>query len=228
MVYHLQDLSMDPNKRLVAKISIDPHEDDETYFKDVEMQAVAADYARLFNRYTPPRIVEFVQAWILQLVDRGDLVCGVEPFIQGDYRKHNNNCGYVSDLDRNTPQAFSHFTFEASNHEILVVDIQGVRDHYTDPQIHTRRGEEFGKGNLSMRGFKKFLSSHRCNPICRYLKLPLINPKESQGTVPQQTYMNHPRVALVESELRHYYGKSPLIRNTTPRDVGWCGGCMVQ
>ena len=104
MVYHLQDLSMDPNKRLVAKISIDPHEDDETYFKDVEMQAVAADYARLFNRYTPPRIVEFVQAWILQLVDRGDLVCGVEPFIQGDYRKHNNNCGYVSDLDRNTPQ----------------------------------------------------------------------------------------------------------------------------
>lgn len=68
------------------------------------MQAVAADYAKLYNSYHPPRNVEFVQAWLLQLTDRNDVICGVEKFIKGDYRKHNNNCGYVSDLERNTPQ----------------------------------------------------------------------------------------------------------------------------
>jgi elongation factor 2 kinase len=54
----------------------------------------------------------------------------------GDYRKHNNNFGYVSDDERNTPQAFSHFTFEISKRNLLVVDIQGVGDFYTDPQVH--------------------------------------------------------------------------------------------
>lgn len=34
-------------------------------------------------------------------------------------------------------QAFSHFTFECSHHRLIVVDIQGVGDLYTDPQIHT-------------------------------------------------------------------------------------------
>ena len=41
-------------------------------------------------------------------------------------------------------QAFSHFTFEASCHEQIVVDIQGVGDLYTDPQIHTNLGFEYG------------------------------------------------------------------------------------
>ena len=41
---------------------------------------------------------------------------------------------------RNTPQAFSHFTYEASCQSMLVVDVQGVGDVYTDPQIHTIDG----------------------------------------------------------------------------------------
>jgi hypothetical protein len=46
-------------------------------------------------------------------------------------------------------QAFSHFTFEASCHEQIVVDIQGVGDLYTDPQIHTNLGFEYG-GKLTL------------------------------------------------------------------------------
>lgn len=45
-------------------------------------------------------------------------------------------------------QAFSHFTFERSGHQLIVVDIQGVGDLYTDPQIHTESGKDFGDGNL--------------------------------------------------------------------------------
>lgn len=41
-------------------------------------------------------------------------------------------------------KAFSHFTFEASCHQLIVVDIQGVGDLYTDPQIHTSGGIEYG------------------------------------------------------------------------------------
>ncbi|CAI5734981.1 unnamed protein product [Peronospora destructor] len=251
-VFHLQDLSMPPPAlrvddvyedsvmskctSYVAKIAIDPNENPDTYFKDVEMQAVAAKYAKLYNSYNPPRRVEFLEACILQLIptgasDAGDQVienltlsgtiCGVEPFIAGEYHKHNNNYGYVSELERNTPQAFSHFTYEASGQQIIVVDIQGVGDHYTDPQIHSRRGKEFGKGNLALRGFERFLGSHRCNPICRYLKLPLINPKDEEdrkvdlkGTIPAQTYMSQPRVTIdqVDSVLCHYYGDSKAFK----------------
>jgi len=42
----------------------------------------------------------------------------------------NSNCGAVLS-DRNTPQAFSHFTWEHSKHSLLVVDLQGVNDYYT-------------------------------------------------------------------------------------------------
>lgn len=37
--------------------------------------------------------------------------------------QHNDNDGYVSGKDP-TPQAFSHFSWEASNHQLLVCDIQ--------------------------------------------------------------------------------------------------------
>ncbi|KAF4317806.1 hypothetical protein BBO99_00005323 [Phytophthora kernoviae] len=257
-VFHLQDLSVPPPAlrtsagdkdsvmskctSYVAKIAINPNENPDTYFRDVEMQAVAAKYAKLYNSYNPPRRVEFLEAWVLQLIpagaDRDDeqgvenltlsgTICGVEPFIAGEYHKHNNNFGYVSELERNTPQTFSHFTYEASGQQILVVDIQGVGDHYTDPQIHTQRGKEFGKGNLALRGFERFLESHRCNPICRYLKLPLINPKDEdpvmgeggrpvdpKGTIPAQTYMNQPHVLVnqVDSVLCHYYGDSKAFK----------------
>eukprot|EP01052_Picozoa_sp_SAG31_P025217 SAG31_NODE_2198_length_6212_cov_3.843096_6_plen_70_part_00 len=39
--------------------------------------------------------------------------------------------------ERNTPQAFTHFTFEMSRGQLMVVDIQGISagggDLYTDP-----------------------------------------------------------------------------------------------
>ena len=59
----------------------------------------------------------------------------MEKYIGGEYKKHNNNYGYVAEDDRSTPQVFSHFTYEASGHTLLVCDIQGVGDLYTDPQM---------------------------------------------------------------------------------------------
>ncbi|KAG1711058.1 hypothetical protein DVH05_013776 [Phytophthora capsici] len=225
IVYHLQDLSIDSSATLsnggcytgsyVAKLAIDPDEDPQTYFRDIELQAHCAHYAQVYNSYTPPKRVEFIPAWVLELPERNGALCAVEAYIPGEYRKHNNNFGSVSDDERNTPQAFSHFTYEASNHELLAVDIQGVGDLYTDPQIHTLNGHDFGKGNLGVLGFQKFLSSHRCNSICRYLKLPAVNPKSrhaDSGTLPVQELMNRDRVRPTHFDSRHYYENAPMLQ----------------
>uniref|UniRef100_A0A6B2LAC4 Alpha-type protein kinase domain-containing protein n=1 Tax=Arcella intermedia TaxID=1963864 RepID=A0A6B2LAC4_9EUKA len=192
MAYHMLDLDLvdRENVTYVLKVSIDPDEDVDVYHRDVEMQLFAKGIAEQFNYYNPPKKVGFVGAWLLKLVKRGGQVCAVERFISGPYRKHNNNYGFVNEDERNTPQAFSHFSYEVCKHQLLVCDIQGVADLYTDPQIHTTAGEDkgdrpFGKGNLGQKGIDQFLKSHRCNAICRYLKLPPINPRfEEIGTVP--------------------------------------------
>jgi len=65
----------------------------------------------------------------------------LERLMDGCYTKYNNNSFWPNRIDaaagRNTPQAFTHFTYKASNRELLICDIQGVGDFYTDPQIHT-------------------------------------------------------------------------------------------
>ncbi|VDQ14246.1 unnamed protein product, partial [Trichobilharzia regenti] len=67
--------------------------------------------------------------------------------------------------------AFSHFTFERSGHRLIVVDIQGVGNLWTDPQIHTFDGKSYGDGNLGIRGMALFFHTHRCNPLCVALAL---------------------------------------------------------
>jgi len=123
--YHMKDLSVLGNdSRYVLKMSKDPDEEPGSYFDDVQMQMEAKMYAELFNAHNPPKKVSFLDAYVLELKDRpGSRICAVEKFIDGEYKKYNNNWSFVDD-ERNTPQAFSHFTYERSQRTILVCDIQ--------------------------------------------------------------------------------------------------------
>lgn len=143
------------------------------YFDDVMMQMTTKLWATHYNQHNPPKKVDIVQMSVLEFKDRaGRPYYHLERFIEGNYIKYNSNSGFVcDDTLRHTPQAFSHFTFEASCHEQIVVDIQGVGDLYTDPQIHTSLGFEYGEGNLGIRGMALFFSTHECNAICARLNL---------------------------------------------------------
>eukprot|EP01132_Coremiostelium_polycephalum_P010049 gene10049-12318_t len=144
------------------------------YFEDVKMQMQCKEYGIRYNDYHPPKKIEFLSAWVIE-IQKGanNILYGMELFMKGEFKKQNSNYGSVFS-DRNTPQAFSHFTYECSHTELIVVDIQGVDDIYTDPQIHTKDGKGYGAGNLGSKGIERFLKSHKCNPICIQYGLPPI------------------------------------------------------
>jgi elongation factor 2 kinase len=157
---------------------------EEAALDDVKMQMTAKFYGDRFNSWLPPKKIDFLQCFVIQLHERpGKPIYFVEHFVEGTFEKHNSNAGYVNDQadpegchQRNTPQAFSHFTFEMSEGRLMVVDIQGVDDLYTDPAIHSVT-EEFGDADLGVKGMALFFQSYKhhagaFNPVSQFLCLP--------------------------------------------------------
>merc|ERR1712167_318467 len=87
-------------------------------------------------------------------------------------------------LDTDVPQAFTHFTYVASNRKKMVCDLQGVLDmetqfppmfEFTDPCIHYasmhNRSHVFGRTDRGRKGMREFFETHKCNALCKALGL---------------------------------------------------------
>jgi len=192
-------------KLKVGKRSIDPWEPSTAYFGDVHTQAVASKFAVEYNRYFfIPKKVAILNSWVYRLDDRcsneNQILVGVEDYLSGKYVKHIDNHG-GDDGRRNTPAAFAHFTYEASERRLMVCDIQGVGDIYTDPQIHSNDGRGYGKGNLGLDGFVKFFATHRCSAICQHFKFRTYNPKlPIEGTAPSRRFMERDTISTIPTD----------------------------
>lgn len=190
--------------------------DREVYFEDVRLQMEAKLWGEEFNRHRPPKQVDIMQMYVVEMTSRpGSPLFHLEHYIEGKYTKYNSNSGFVRDDNiRLTPQAFSHFTFERSGHQLIVVDIQGVGDLYTDPQIHTEKGTDFGDGNLGVRGMALFFHSHLCNKICRSMSLTRfdLSPAENAQLDCTNKLLNSAKTVLRGCEEQC---GSPRVRTTS-------------
>lgn len=144
-----------------------------------EFTAHLTEAMPLSNAY---RRVAYVPVQLMRLKNE---FWALEPYIDGEFLKFNNNYGSVmKDLlpQHPIPQAFSHFTYEYSYGTLMVTDIQGIvtADEYifTDPAIHTKEGVSVTEKlcdpttNMGSEGMFRFFKSHVCNDFCKRLMLP--------------------------------------------------------
>lgn len=154
-----------------------PHIDatKEMYFTDCQMQMVAKKVAEEYNKLKPPNRIDFLECFVLEYRVEGQesLYWCCEKFVQGDYMKHSSNSGFVEEAHhRMTPHAFSYYSYLLSDGKRMIVDIQGVGNLWTDPQVHcVDKPKEFGVGNLGLAGIAKFFKTYRFNPLCEWIGL---------------------------------------------------------
>ncbi|CCW69885.1 unnamed protein product [Phytomonas sp. Hart1] len=119
--------------------------------------------------------------------DTKEMMFVMEPKLKGYFTKYNSNFGGVYQEDKRkdatdtqtkrrrmifeTAESFSHYTLVESGGSMLVCDIQGVNDLFTDPQIHTEDGKGLGMGNMGQDGIDKWIENHNCNESCQALGL---------------------------------------------------------
>ena len=106
----------------------------------------------------------------------------VEELVEGSFVKHINNNGHICG-DTNNPvcnkaECLAHYSFERSNKEVMVADVQGCDHFLFDPEVASKElksSEEFffctQPVNLSISAINNFIESHKCNWYCELLQL---------------------------------------------------------
>uniref|UniRef100_H3BG73 non-specific serine/threonine protein kinase n=1 Tax=Latimeria chalumnae TaxID=7897 RepID=H3BG73_LATCH len=150
--------------------------------REIQQQRAAQKLTFAFNQMklkSIPYSPRFLEVFLLYCHSAGQWFA-VEECMTGEFRKFNNNKGdeiIPTNMLEETMLAFSHWTYEYTRGELLVLDMQGVGENLTDPSV-VKAGEKrcydmvFGPANLGDDAIKNFRAKHHCNSICRKLKLP--------------------------------------------------------
>ncbi|XP_078448739.1 transient receptor potential cation channel subfamily M member 7-like isoform X1 [Lampetra planeri] len=156
--------------------------------REIQQQRAAQKLLFTFNMMKPksiPYSPRFLEVFLLYCHAAGQWFA-IEEFVNGEFRKFNNNTGeegQAANLLEESLLAFSHWTYEYTRGELLVLDLQGVGEILTDPSV-IKAGEKrshdmvFGPANLGEDAIKNFRVKHPCNSCCRKLKLPDLKRNE--------------------------------------------------
>ncbi|KAF0484017.1 kinase-like protein [Gigaspora margarita] len=160
----------------------------EQYLESVEISSVAYFLSMEFNiaaqRVGINKKVTFIDVKVLY--DKtNNIYYSVEKCINNaEFKRFNVNSGIITEF-HSILEAFAHFTYQYTEGYLVVYDLQGV-DLYnefllTDPAIHCIDLLRFGITNLGKNGIQKcFLANHKCNDICKKLKLSKVNSKRRE------------------------------------------------
>lgn len=150
--------------------------------REIQQQRAAQKLIYTFNQVKPqtiPYTPRFLEVFLIYCHSANQWLT-IEKYMTGEFRKYNNNNGdeiAPSNTLEELMLAFSHWTYEYTRGELLVLDLQGVGENLTDPSVikpedKQSRGMVFGPANLGEDAIRNFIAKHRCNSCCRKLKLP--------------------------------------------------------
>uniref|UniRef100_A0A670YHV2 non-specific serine/threonine protein kinase n=1 Tax=Pseudonaja textilis TaxID=8673 RepID=A0A670YHV2_PSETE len=149
--------------------------------REIQQQRAAQKLIYTFNQMKPhsiPYTPRFLEVFLIYCHSANQWLT-IEKYMTGEFRKYNNNNGdeiTPSNLLEEVMLAFSHWSYEYTRGELLVLDLQGVGENLTDPSVikpEDKQEMAFGPANLGEEAFKNFISKHCCNSCCRKLKLPV-------------------------------------------------------
>ncbi|XP_054906514.1 transient receptor potential cation channel subfamily M member 6 isoform X4 [Poeciliopsis prolifica] len=159
--------------------------------REIQQQRAAQKMMQVFNQIKPKDMhhsPRFLDVSLVLRHSNGQWLT-IERNLIGNFRKYNNNtgeeiapCCSLEDM----LLAFSHWTYEYSRREMLVLDIQGVGEELTDPTVimsdDQSRGEVlFGPDNLGDDAISGFLQKHSCNLCCHRLGLKGLRRRPGSG-----------------------------------------------
>ena len=206
IVYYGIDCTFTPSKKVVFKefkYLGDGLNKLESYKQQMEIQSISALLARIFNKQKPAGAKEivFTKVLVVSLRERSKpFYCSQEPLIEGPYVKYNSNNGFVNkDEYASSLNAFSHWTYQVTDHYLMVVDLQGVKTVseagpkfiLTDPAVHCKDVTRFCSTNLGNDGMRRFFRTHVCNSICRAMNLQPHRHQPMPSTMMRQGTMVH-------------------------------------
>ncbi|KAF4074612.1 hypothetical protein AMELA_G00241320 [Ameiurus melas] len=147
--------------------------------QEIQQQRAAQKLTQAFNQVKPSSIAHsprFLDVSLLFWQSKGQWLT-IEKSMSGDYVKYNNKTGEEippSGGPEETVLAFSHWTYEYTGRELLVLDLQGVGMELTEPSVIRavdKRDLPFGSTNLDDDAVRSFVLKHTCNSCCEKLGL---------------------------------------------------------
>ncbi|XP_062418009.1 transient receptor potential cation channel subfamily M member 6-like [Pungitius pungitius] len=151
--------------------------------REIQQQRAAQEMMRVFNSVKPADMhhsPRFLDVALVLWHSNGQWLT-IERNMSGDFRKYNTRSGEEVAPCCSLEEmllAFSHWTYEYSCRELLVLHMQGVGEELTDPTVlvadHLRGSSSemlFGPDSLGDAAISAFRQKHSCGACCHRLGL---------------------------------------------------------